>query len=167
MDAQVYGHTPKFKKRNYCFPSHSFNLWPLSVIVWSIFLSTDQVVFSSLNLSEWIMHWMESCRKICVLGGPKNRRESPNTRTQEQRDSTCNSRKTGRQGISKRLLSPQKLWTFLHVPVRPLFMGRWRDFLHSENTVTTPPEIIPYYRLNHSIWSLSDNKESSRWVLPG
>jgi hypothetical protein len=29
-------------------------------------------------------------------------------------------------------------------------------------TVTTPPEIISYYRLNHSIWSLSDNKESSR-----
>jgi hypothetical protein len=28
--------------------------------------------------------------------------------------------------------------------------------------VTTPPEIILYYRLNHSIWSLSDNKESSR-----
>jgi hypothetical protein len=28
--------------------------------------------------------------------------------------------------------------------------------------VTTPPEIIPYYRLNHSIWSLSDNKEASR-----
>jgi hypothetical protein len=28
--------------------------------------------------------------------------------------------------------------------------------------VTTPPEIIPYYHLNHSIWSLSDNKESSR-----
>jgi hypothetical protein len=29
-------------------------------------------------------------------------------------------------------------------------------------TVTTPPEIIPYYHLNHSIWSLSDNKEVSR-----
>jgi hypothetical protein len=29
-------------------------------------------------------------------------------------------------------------------------------------TVTTPPEIIPYYRLNHSVWSLSDNKEVSR-----
>jgi hypothetical protein len=28
--------------------------------------------------------------------------------------------------------------------------------------VTTPPEIIPYYLLNHSIWSLSDNKEVSR-----
>jgi hypothetical protein len=27
--------------------------------------------------------------------------------------------------------------------------------------VTTPPEIIPYYRLNHSISSLSDNKEAS------
>jgi hypothetical protein len=24
-----------------------------------------------------------------------------------------------------------------------------------------PHEIIPYYHLNHSIWSLSDNKESS------
>jgi hypothetical protein len=34
-------------------------------------------------------------------------------------------------------------------------------------SVTTPSEIISYYRLNHSIWSLSDNKESSRWVLPG
>jgi hypothetical protein len=29
-------------------------------------------------------------------------------------------------------------------------------------SVTTPSEIIPYYRLNHSIWSISDNKESSR-----
>jgi hypothetical protein len=28
--------------------------------------------------------------------------------------------------------------------------------------VTTPFEIILYYHLNHSIWSLSDNKESSR-----
>jgi hypothetical protein len=28
----------------------------------------------------------------------------------------------------------------------------------SRTSVTTPPEIIPYYRLNHSIWSLSDNK---------
>jgi hypothetical protein len=29
-------------------------------------------------------------------------------------------------------------------------------------TMTTPFEIIPYYRLNHSIWALSDNKELSR-----
>jgi hypothetical protein len=27
--------------------------------------------------------------------------------------------------------------------------------------VTTPSKIIPYYHLNHSIWSLSNNKESS------
>jgi hypothetical protein len=33
--------------------------------------------------------------------------------------------------------------------------------------VTTPPKIIPYYRLNHSSWSLRDNKEITRWVLPG
>jgi hypothetical protein len=31
-----------------------------------------------------------------------------------------------------------------------------------ESAVTTPLEIIPYYHPNHSIWSLSDNKESSR-----
>jgi hypothetical protein len=29
-------------------------------------------------------------------------------------------------------------------------------------SVTTPSEIIPYYHINHFIWSLSDNKESSR-----
>jgi hypothetical protein len=28
--------------------------------------------------------------------------------------------------------------------------------------VTTPYEIIPYYRLTHSNWSLRDNKEPSR-----
>jgi hypothetical protein len=33
--------------------------------------------------------------------------------------------------------------------------------------VTTSSEIISYYRLNHCIWSLSDNKESSCWVFPG
>jgi hypothetical protein len=33
--------------------------------------------------------------------------------------------------------------------------------------VRTPPEIISYYRLNYSIWSLSDNKETSHWLLPG
>jgi histone deacetylase 1/2 len=32
----------------------------------------------------------------------------------------------------------------------------------SLTSVTTPSEIIPYCRLNHSFWSLSDNKESSR-----
>jgi hypothetical protein len=32
----------------------------------------------------------------------------------------------------------------------------------SSSFVTTPSEIIPYYCLNHSFWSLSDNKESTR-----
>jgi hypothetical protein len=36
---------------------------------------------------------------------------------------------------------------------------KWRAMMQSLLTVTTPSEIIPYYRLNHSIWSLSDNKE--------
>jgi hypothetical protein len=39
----------------------------------------------------------------------------------------------------------------------------WRSY--SKVFVTTPSEIIPYYRLNHSIWS--NNKESSHWVLLG
>jgi hypothetical protein len=34
--------------------------------------------------------------------------------------------------------------------------------LHPHIRVTTPPEIISYYRLNHFILSLSDNKEASR-----
>jgi hypothetical protein len=34
-------------------------------------------------------------------------------------------------------------------------------------SVTTPFEMIPYYCQNHSIWSLINNKESTRWVLPG
>jgi hypothetical protein len=37
-----------------------------------------------------------------------------------------------------------------------------RTEVSGRSIVTTPSEIIPYYRLNHSIGSLSDNKESSR-----
>jgi hypothetical protein len=50
---------------------------------------------------------------------------------------------------------------FAQFPNRGLIQRSWIY------AVTTPPEIIPYYHLNHSIWSLSDNKEVSRWVLPG
>jgi hypothetical protein len=56
-------------------------------------------------------------------------------------------------------------------PVRPLpctgRTGVAQSTCENSFNVTTPSEIIPCYRLNHSIWSLSDNKESSRWVLPG
>jgi ribonuclease HI len=37
----------------------------------------------------------------------------------------------------------------------------WEYCENSGIDVTTPSEIILYYRLNHSIWSLSDNKASS------
>jgi hypothetical protein len=56
--------------------------------------------------------------KVSTLLGV--RKIGGNPRTQELRDSTRNSRKTARQRISKSLLLPQKLWTPLHVPVRPL-----------------------------------------------
>jgi hypothetical protein len=36
-----------------------------------------------------------------------------------------------------------------------------RAAMAEKKGVTTPSEIIPYYCLNHSIWSLSDNKEPS------
>jgi hypothetical protein len=40
-------------------------------------------------------------------------------------------------------------------------LGRMKIHRDHDMDVKTPPEIIPYYRLNHSIWSLSDNKEAS------
>jgi hypothetical protein len=43
---------------------------------------------------------------------------------------------------------------------RALFFGA--SWFFKRRFVTTPPEVIPCYRLNHSIWSLSDNKEVSR-----
>jgi hypothetical protein len=44
----------------------------------------------------------------------------------------------------------------------PLFSSVYVTETKSGNPVTTPSEIIPYYRPNHSIWLSSDNKESSR-----
>jgi hypothetical protein len=43
-----------------------------------------------------------------------------------------------------------------------IFLADLALFKEKHAFVTTPPEIIPYYRLNHSTWSLSDNKEASR-----
>jgi hypothetical protein len=62
-------------------------------------------------------------------------------------------------------------WCVLHFSsrVRPVLdhlcfnlLSRLVSVVARSRTVTTPSEIIPYYRLNHSIWSLNDNKESSR-----
>jgi hypothetical protein len=43
-----------------------------------------------------------------------------------------------------------------------LLVGMVLEMVDSKEIVTTPSEIIPYYHLNHSFWSLSDNKEVSR-----
>jgi hypothetical protein len=39
---------------------------------------------------------------------------------------------------------------------------RLKAYENARIYVTTPSEIIPYNHLNHSIWSLSVNKEPSR-----
>jgi hypothetical protein len=49
---------------------------------------------------------------------------------------------------------------FLCDPIPPSVLEKFSG--RSISYVTTPSEIISYYSLNHSIWSLSDNKESSR-----
>jgi hypothetical protein len=59
------------------------------------------------------------------VGGPKIER---GPRTRELQRKVRNSRKTGRQGISKSLYSPQKLWTPFTCAHAPLFIGRCRDF---------------------------------------
>jgi hypothetical protein len=43
------------------------------------------------------------------------------------------------------------------------FLQSLRGFFQINYTISviTPSEMIPYYRLNHSIWSLSDNKKSA------
>jgi hypothetical protein len=48
--------------------------------------------------------------------------------------------------------------------VRDLVL-RLKNERHGD-AVTTRPKIIPYYLLNHSIWSLSDNKEVRTRSVP-
>jgi hypothetical protein len=55
-----------------------------------------------------------------------------------------------------------KMYIQKHMSDGPVSEVEYRAFLNMWLCVTTPPEIIPYYHLNHSIWSLSDNKEASR-----
>jgi hypothetical protein len=57
-------------------------------------------------------------------------------------------------------------WSTRRSTTRSVVLDTSSGCLGPSNTVTTPSEIIPYYHLNHSIWSLSDNKESFCWVLP-
>jgi hypothetical protein len=73
----------------------------------------------------------------------------------------------------RRLKTSTQIYRELDVRPRRRQVEEWPDhasvllLVHVFTSVTAPPEIISYYRLNHSIRSLSDNKESSHWVLPG
>jgi hypothetical protein len=98
---------------------------------WSVSVGT---FFLDLFCGGIVSCFSAETRWAPMFGGPKNRIESPNTRTQEQWNQTCNSRKNMRQKISKRLLSPQKLWIPLHVPSRP-FYRETKGLLHTENTL--------------------------------
>jgi hypothetical protein len=91
---------------------------------WSSWLVSAGVFFFDLFCGGIVSCFSAETRWAPMLGGPKTRKESPNTRAQEykmlERSSLeCNSRRR-RQRISQRLLSPQKLWIPLHVPSRPL-----------------------------------------------
>jgi hypothetical protein len=66
-------------------------------------------------VASWAVFRLKHGGRQC-WGGPKIR-WSP--RTQESRTQVTRTAK-GRQRISKSLYSPQKLWTLLHVPSRPL-----------------------------------------------
>jgi hypothetical protein len=77
------------------------------------------------NLTQRRTQHMDMGIEMYTVGGPKI---GGSSRTQEIWTKTRKSRATRRQGISERLYSPQKLWIPLHVPSRPLFIGRWWDF---------------------------------------
>jgi hypothetical protein len=62
-------------------------------------------------------------------------------------------------------------WDYVGAELKVVIGGGYTEFAgfpvaHQKTTgflgVTTPPKIIPYYHLNHSIWSLSANKKASR-----
>jgi hypothetical protein len=75
----------------------------------------DHSSWTSSVVASWAVFRLRHGGRQC-WGSEKS--ESPRTRVQQEL--TYNSQKTRRQRISKRLLSPQKLWILLHVPLRPL-----------------------------------------------
>jgi hypothetical protein len=66
----------------------------------------------------------------------------------------------GRPAVAKFMAVPHYTYLVLNIPSPARVLSLHGDLKIS--FVTTPPEIIPYYCLNHSFWSLSDNKEVSR-----
>jgi hypothetical protein len=77
----------------------------------------------------------------------------------------------GRSAIAKFMAVPHYTYLVLKMPSPAGVLSLQGDLKISFDcnteavelaAVTTPPEIIPYYHLNHSIWSLINNKEVSR-----
>jgi hypothetical protein len=66
----------------------------------------------------------------------------------------------GRPAVAKFMAVPHYTYFVLKMPSPARVLSLHGDLKIS--FVTTPPEIIPYYHLNHSFSSLSDNKEVSR-----
>jgi hypothetical protein len=66
------------------------------------------------------------------VGGAKNRRESPNTRTTRLKVQFAKDRET--KNLQKTALSSKVVNAFTRAHAPP-FIGRRRDFLHSETTL--------------------------------
>jgi hypothetical protein len=65
------------------------------------------------------------------VGGSENRMESPNTRAKSPSHKSCE-RET--KNLQKPVLASKVVDPFTRA-LAPPFIGRWRDFLHSENTL--------------------------------
>jgi hypothetical protein len=70
--------------------------------------------------------------RASLLGGPKNRRESPNTEVQNTNHTSHESCKKETRNIWKYALT-SKVVNPLTRALAPPLIGRRRDFLHSEN----------------------------------
>jgi hypothetical protein len=82
-------------------------------------------------------------------GVPEHKNHEWESRTKAHR-----SQKAGRQGISESLCSPQKLWIPLHVPLCPLFLGRWRDFYIPilPSDLRNIPNVNTYKNVFYILW---------------
>jgi hypothetical protein len=69
-----------------------------------------------------------------MLGGPKNRKESPNTEVQNTNHTRHESCERETRNLRKYVLTSKVVNLFTRV-LAPPFIGRRMDFLHSENTL--------------------------------
>jgi hypothetical protein len=76
------------------------------------------VFFLDLFCGGIVICFSAETRVGANVGGSQNRKESPNTRVTKGAQFTKVTKR--RQRIFESLYSPQKFWTPLHVPSRPL-----------------------------------------------